>query len=94
MCDIVEQVTFEDERVIERINSDYIPIKLNLSEYLFLVCELRLSYAPAIAIIPEPGRPDVVIQGPISPERLLEVLDIQEENIKPKKQKPQYLVDL
>jgi hypothetical protein len=37
---------------------------------------------------------DIVIQGHIPPERLLEMLDIRKENIKPEKQKPQCLADL
>lgn len=78
MCDIVEKTTFLDEEIVERINSGYIPIKLDLSNHFEIICAMKLLYAPSIVILSKPGKPDVVIQGLTPPSQLLDVLDVRE----------------
>lgn len=74
-CDILEETTLLDPQVVEKVNKEFIPIKLNLEDNLNIACYVRLRIVPGIVLLAKPKDIRVVIQGVVPPNELIKYMD-------------------
>jgi len=74
-CDYIDNVILKDQRIIEKVNSTFLPIRLDVSNNFWLVCRMRLQKVPAFAAFTKPGEVVNIAQQIKSPDEMLEFLD-------------------
>lgn len=104
LCDKFENTTLKNAKLIERVNKDFIPLKIDISKHLGTACNFRVNYVPALVIL---NNSEIMLTvsmkdgGIIDPltliqeiDKVLKTIDTKEKEYKnPKNDKPTKYVD-
>ncbi|MBI1390611.1 MAG: thioredoxin fold domain-containing protein [bacterium] len=73
-CKLMEQNTFTDERVRERM-AGFIPLKVDVDRQRDLAAQYGITSLPTTAVLAADGKPITGAMGYLKPEQFLQLLD-------------------
>ena len=80
-CKLMEQYTFTDANVVEQINNNYIPVRINIQSFdgYDLKQQYNIKILPTIIILDSKGRQVARYEESMPPSRLVTILETHNE---------------